>query len=369
MINVKKIFATILSLSMLTGTVSYADGQNDGQSKEYELWAQAPYITSGYTEEDIRIFKALDQDEIELLPLDKVGPNYYFAICTRKMTDGGYNGKSETSEYTFYLLYATETGFIILAKYYASNEYWWDGGYSMADMSGVIDSAYYEDNDSEIPYYIISPKDKYVSSYYTIYDEYYIITNTGTLYQMKELVDRGDEGYPFVKDGILYRGQNIYKRNSSYYSTYYMDDGYTPASNSTPMFFKNGTLSYGTAVRFPVAEMTAGNGYSMYTQEFSSNIQLEKYMPIPGSDKLFFKTSNVLTEDTTDAKKYFYLKVDVYKPDNGKMKQLKTTTIPTKRTSSSAYTYNEIKDIDESYYINKGLDGIDTETPTMCLRS
>ena len=131
---------------MLTGTVVYADVSGGVKDKEYELWTQSPSITCGLTTDDIRIYKALDQNMIELLPLPKVGPNYYLAICSHEMTDGGWSGKSDTTDYYFYTLYATDTGFIILSYQSAYNEYWWDSGYCLADISSKIDSSYYTKN-------------------------------------------------------------------------------------------------------------------------------------------------------------------------------------------------------------------------------
>ena len=65
----KKLFALLLCLCMLTSTVAYADVSSGVTDKEYELWTQSPSITCGLTSDDIRIYKALDQNILELLPL------------------------------------------------------------------------------------------------------------------------------------------------------------------------------------------------------------------------------------------------------------------------------------------------------------
>ena len=83
---------------MLTGTAAYADVTSVVAEKEYELWTQSPSITCGLTSDDVRIYKALDQNLLELYPLSLIGDNYYLAICSYKMTDGGYNGKSKTTQ-------------------------------------------------------------------------------------------------------------------------------------------------------------------------------------------------------------------------------------------------------------------------------
>lgn len=339
---------------MLTGTVVYADVSGGVKDKEYELWTQSPSITCGLTTDDIRIYKALDQNMIELLPLPKVGPNYYLAICSHEMTDGGWSGKSDTTDYYFYTLYATDTGFIILSYQSAYNEYWWDSGYCLADISSKIDSSYYTKNGSEVPYYIMNPKGKYTNSNYTEYDEYYFITSSGKLYRMSEDAEYGAEGYPYIKDSVLYRGQNRYRKSSSSYPYYYMSDGSTQASNTTPILFKNGSMSYGTAVKVPVADMTSANGYAMYTEGFSSNISIPSYYQVPDSDNLFFTMSTTRTLDSTDNKYYYYLNLTIYKSNKGNMTKVKSQTIPTKNTSST-FTPQKIVGIDANYYTSKGL--------------
>ena len=354
MINVKKLFALLLCICMLTGTAAYADITSVVAEKEYELWTQSPSITCGLTSDDVRIYKALDQNLLELYPLTLIGDNYYFAICSYKMTDGGYNGKSKTTQFYLYTLYATDTGFIILSKVTAGNEYYWDRGYCFVDISGKVNAAFYNNNNSEVPYYIVNPKGKYTNSNLDEYDEYFFITSSGKLYRMSENTEYGTEGYPYIKDKILYRGQNKYRRSSTTYY-YYMPDGSTKASNSTPMFFKNGVITYGTEIRVPVADMTASNGYTMYTEGFASNTSFPLYMPIPGSDNLFFNTTDTYTYNSSVGKYYNYLKIDVFKSNNGIMSNVSSKTITTVSTSSVTYTYQKINDLDENYYTSKGL--------------
>ena len=350
----KKLFAIMLCICMLTGTAAYADVTSVVAEKEYELWTQSPSITCGLTSDDVRIYKALDQNLLELYPLTLIGDNYYFAICSYKMTDGGYNGKSKTTQFYLYTLYATDTGFIILSKVTAGNEYYWDRGSCFVDISGKVNAAFYNNNNSEVPYYIVNPKGKYTNSNLDEYDEYFFITSSGKLYRMSENTEYGTEGYPYIKDKILYRGQNKYRRSSTTYY-YYMSDGSTKASNSTPMFFKNGVITYGTETRVPVADMTASNGYTMYTEGFDSNTSFPLYMPIPGSDNLFFNTTDTYTYNSSVGKYYNYLKIDVFKSNNGIMSNVSSKTITTVSTSSVTYTYQKINDLDENYYTSKGL--------------
>ena len=339
---------------MLTGTVAYAVAPNpEVTNAEYEVWTQSPSITCGITTADMTIYKALDQNLLELYPLPKLGSNYYLAICTEKVTDGGWNGNSKTSYHDFFILYATEDSFIITSKSSAGEEYYWDRGFCFADISSKVDASYYQSIGSEKPCYILNPKGKYTNSNYDEYDEYFFITDKGYIYKMSSNAEYGCEGYPFIKDNILYRGQNAY-RSSSSTRYYYMSDGSTKASNSTPLIFKSGTMSQGTAVKHSIAEMTAANGYSLYTEGFTSNMSMPSYYQIPGSNNLFFTLSTTRTLDSTDNKYYYYAKISVYKSNNGNMSLVKTTTVPAKNTSST-YTIQSITGLDESYYTSKGL--------------
>ena len=338
---------------MLTGTVAYADVSSGVKDKEYELWTQSPSITCGLTTDDIRIYKALDQNMLELLPLSIIGSNYYLAICAHEMTDGGYNGKADTTDYYFYTIYATDTGFIVLSAQTASNEYYWDSGFSIADISSKVDATYYKNNSSEVPYYIMNPKSKYTNSNMTEYDEYFIISNSGKLYKMSGNAEYGTEGYPYIKDKILYKGQDKYQKSSSYVY-YYMEDGTTKASASNPIFFKNGSLRYGSTVKVPTADMTSANGYTMYKEGFSSNVSIPSYYQIPDSNNLFFTMSTTRKLNSSDNTYYYNLNLTIYKCDNGSMTKVKSKTVTTKNTSST-FTPQKINGINASYYTSKGL--------------
>ena len=131
----KKIFAFLLCVCILSGTAVCVFAEKT----EYELWVQSPTITSGLTSADMRIYKALDKDLLRLIPLDKVGKNYYLAVCEDKMSDGGYKNNYDTTQYYFYTIYATDDGFIILSFQKAQNEYWQNAALSMRDITNEID--------------------------------------------------------------------------------------------------------------------------------------------------------------------------------------------------------------------------------------
>ena len=270
----KKIIAVLLCFCMMSGLVAYADVTTTATKKEYELWTQSPTITCGMTTQELMIYKALAQNELELYPLKKFGPNYYLAICSYDKTNGGYKGNSDTSDLYLYTLYTTDTGFIIISASASENEYYWDSGYSFIDISTKVDASFYDANGSEVPCYILNPKNKYTNLNIDEYDEYFYITDSAIIYKTYEESEYGTEGYPFIKDKILYRGQDMYVKSSRYYN-YYLENGLTKASNIKPYFFKDGEISYGDATLVALNEMTSENGYSMYKEGFASNVSIQ----------------------------------------------------------------------------------------------
>ena len=268
----KKIFALILCISVLLGTLVFPIGVS--AKAEYEIWTQSPVITCGLTIDDVRIYKTIQRGELEFYKLSAIGSNYYFVICPHERTDGGYRGNSDTTHFYFYTLYTTADGFVILSKAEVNNEYYWDKGYSFSNISGKANSTYYKNNGSEVPYYILNPKGKYTHSNVTEYDEYFIVSNKGIIYTLTETVQyEGVEGYPYIYNNSMYRGQDYY-REGSYTRNYYMSDGSTKASNSKPMFFKNGSITYGSETKVALSNMTTANGYTLYKEGFSSNVSL-----------------------------------------------------------------------------------------------
>ena len=117
----KKMFALILCISVLLGTLVFPIGVS--AKAEYEIWTQSPVITCGLTIDDVRIYKTIQNGALEFYKLSAIGSNYYFVICPYKMTDGGYRGNSQTTHFYFYTLYTTADGFVILSKAEATNEY------------------------------------------------------------------------------------------------------------------------------------------------------------------------------------------------------------------------------------------------------
>ena len=110
---------TITSIQLNSVTVSAAS------TRSYELWTQSPSITSGVSDDELRIYKAMSKNTFELYPLPQVGSNYYLGICEAQMTDGGWNSNQKTSYLYYYTLLMTDDSFIILSKAEASNEYYW----------------------------------------------------------------------------------------------------------------------------------------------------------------------------------------------------------------------------------------------------
>lgn len=350
----KKILSLLLCISIFAGTTVFADNTTSSKKKEYELWTQSPTVTCGITNDELQIHKSLNQGTLKLLPLEQIGERYYLAVCEKKMSNGGYNGNNKTTQFFLYTIYATDTSFIVLSKATPNNEYGWDQGFSIVNISSKLDPAYYTRNNSEMPCYIINPKGKYININWTEYDEYFFITDAGKMYMMSEASTYGQGGYPFIKDNILHRGQNKYMSGSSCYS-FYLDNSSREASETKPMYFRNGVVYVGAATKVALSNMTTENGYTFYKEGFGSNVSFSSYMPIYGSDGLFFDISSVLTYDAAAQKEYYYLNVNIFRSVNGTMNKINTELVPTKNTSAVSYSCQKINGLDESYYINNNL--------------
>lgn len=351
----KKILSFICAIAVILGCISinitpaFADS-----TRTYELWTQSPNITCGVTNEEVRMYKALNQNECDLYPLSALGNGYYLAICEGKTSDGGYNGKTKTSELYYYVILMTNDSFLIISKGNVNNEYYWDGGQNIANISSLITASYYTSKGYEVPYYIINPSSKYSNSNYTEYDDYLIITKNGNMYAAHEYADYDLAGYPFIKDGVLYRGVERYSSGSRYYY-YYLADGSTKAVQYQPYQLSQGVVTYGTAAKVAVTDVTVTNGYSIYKGGFGSNVPAARYFQIPGADNLYITISQPSIYDSAAGRNYYYVQVNIYRNTNGMMSLLNTCTFPTTNTSAYTLPVKSLQGkIDESPYASKG---------------
>ena len=350
----KKIISLLICICLTGGVVAYAEPTSIVTANEYELWTQSPGITCGYTTDEIRIHKAMNKGVLELYQLNDIGNDYYFAICPDKTTKGGYNNDSDTVNYYFYTLYSTDNGFIVLSSASCKNEYMWDRGYSFANISDIVDKEYYKNDNSEIPYYIVSPVGRYRNSNWVQYNEYYFISDKAVFYTMREVIDAGTEGFPYLKDGILYTGQYRYDRGSSY-ADYYMPNSNIKASYSKPIKFKNKSIKYESGILVPKTEMTGQNGYKIYETGFKSNFSAEPYMWVYGSDDLFFTIKCSSQYDSSDRRDYYYNTVNIYRYDGSVMNFMRSYKIPAKESSEFVYNCYGIENIDADFYKNNSL--------------
>lgn len=352
----KRILSVILCVFMFMSMAAYAEATGEVKETEYELWTQSPAITCGITNDEVMIYKALYKEHFKLMPLERLGSNYYLAICEDRMSDGGYNGKDNTLYYDLYVIYQTEDGIIILSHGETKNEYYWGSNFCIMDLSDEIDSSYYQSINAEVPYYVLNPTSKYVHSYMAEYDEFIFITDAGRIYVVSEYINGVSDGYLYIKDKKFQRGQNRYYKGSSTYPYYYMPDGVTEAASTNEVIFRDGSVSYGDAILMPRTDMTAANGYKYYNEGFTSNLKIPVFTKIPGSNDLYFEYQKVYTLNNEDDKKYYYLNVDIYKLTDKRMVKQSSTTVPTKVTSSNvAFSHKAINGIDEAYYTSKGL--------------
>lgn len=347
----KRLIAAILCLCTL-GISAYAEPAKIETAAEYELWTQSPSLTCGLTGEEIRIYKSIDLDCLDIFPLTEIGEDYYLAVCNHKMSNVGNKGKSDLTQYYLYTLYATDNGFIILSGGVPFNQYHTDSGFNFACIKNELNKDYYDENNSDVPYYIFNPKSKYIYSGDDEYDDYFFISNKGVIYSMCENTECGAEGYPYIKDSILYRAQGRYKYSDTASRLYYMPDGTTPACYTTPILLKNSQIIQGSGEKIPASDISETNGYKLYKEGFESNIYNLAYIPIPGSDNLFF-TQIQKSRIGDNGYKTYYQQIDIYKLETNQMKYLKSSEFS--GYSSSQYSYYSLENLDTSYYLKNEL--------------
>ena len=347
----KRLIAAILCLCTF-GISAYAEPAKIETAAEYELWTQSPSLTCGFTADDVRIYKSIDLDCLDVYQLSEIGENYYLAVCRHERRGVGNKGKSKLTQHYFYTLYATDTGFIILSDGTPMNEYNTGNGLNIACIKDEIDADYYAKNGSEVPYYIINPISKYVYKGDDEYDDYFYISDKGILYSMCENSEYNSEGYPYIKDKILYRGQERYRSGDTTSRVYYMPGTTTLACSTSPILLKNNQTVKGSERRIPLADMTEANGYKLYQEGFTSNFYKKSYIPVPGSDNLYFTHSQESRINETNGSKEYYRQIDMYKLVNNKMEYLKSSEISGYSSNFKCYS---LKNLDIDYYIKNEL--------------
>ena len=351
--KMKKVFAILLCFITIFGTIcNAAEPSSITTAKEYELWTQSPSITSGITNDELTIYKAMKAKTLYMYELPEIGDKYYLAICESKMTDGGYSGNKDTSYYYTYMLYETEDSFIILSKAsFTGNEYYWTRGVDFANLNGAIDKAYYQRSGYEVPLYIYSMNGKYRNTNYDEYVEYAVITDKGNLYKLSYNDEYGCAGYPFLYNKKLYIGETKYRSNNRVYN--YEVDG-ADATSMKELRLKNGSISYGSAMKIVTETLTSNATYKSYHEDEDIVDKVsESFYSIPGSDQLFYKYNLEKTYDSAAKKNYYYVKVTVMKSVNGKMQTHSSALLPTTLTSaSSSVDIKIINELDQTYYKN-----------------
>ena len=322
------------------------------EGKQYELWTQSPRITTGLTVDETRIYKAMDAGTLRLVPLPSLGADYFFAVCENQMRDGGYNGRSDTSNLYLYTLLVTDDNFIILDQYKCQNEYYWNAAINISQISQNVSSAFYTSNGSEMPHYVISFGRKYVNSNWSEYDEYYFITNSGKLYRLSSVAN-GTERFPVIADGKLYSGGYKYKSGVSTLN-YYMPDSSTLAAQLLPMFFKNGEITTGTAILAEQTAVKSQDGYVLYDEtKNKKNVEEEIYYRIPNTQDLFFKIEYPAVERAGIT--YYDLKVSVFRAVQNRLTPLSTLTHQTTRKNVTAAKVYQLDEMNRSFYIGHGI--------------
>lgn len=94
------------------------------------------------------------------------------------------------------------------------------------------------------------------------------------MYYFSTVTDNNCHEYPVAYNNILYSRKDRYQSGSYYYYYYIEGSSSTRAAQLTPYLFINGTVSYDTTSRLlpQLTTVTVANGYTMYIDNFSSNV-------------------------------------------------------------------------------------------------
>lgn len=348
----KRMTAFLLCCMMLLIPITSvtAEGRN------YELWTQSPCITTGVTPNDMLLYKASKSSEFDLFRLTALGGRYYLGVLETKTSSGGYKGNSKTSSLDFYIILVTDDDYLIVSRQTTGEEYGWDKGISIVDLSSEIQTEYYQKNGFECPKYVICPKNKYTHSGVEEYDEYFFITDAGNIYRTSESAEEGCEGVPMLYNGILYRAHSRYSyqsRSRTYYEYYYMDGTKTKAYQYYPYHFAHNALTMGAAQKVAVSDATVENGYKQYAEGFTSNISAEQYYALPDSDGMYVKLRYpyVISGERT----YYADVIEVYRSDRKVMQPIQNKMFETANTTAANYTIKNISGLDESFYASFGV--------------
>lgn len=339
----RKLMALLLAFILIIGVLPVT------AATKREVWVSSPGITCGLTDSEIMFNKAVHLGMARLYKLDAVGDRYYLGVLEEQVTDGGSNGKKDTSYLTYYSVLETDDSFIILGSTGVNNEYYWDGLEGVVNISANIDTEYYTSKGYEAPYYIINPHDKYTYSQWDEYIDYIFIGSNGGIARISDWCDYGQARYPMIFENKLYTGQNAYYSNERSYK-YYLSDGTTPATQRRVIGIKNNAIvNVASPASVAAADITSANGYKKYGDGMSGNTYTERYYAFPGNEGKYYKYKYVLKNGVYDCV------LSIYKNVNGHMEVVQEETCSTGLTSIPTVTPYTISGLDESQYLSVGV--------------
>lgn len=279
----KKIISILLSLVLCVSAVITVNAED--KKTEYELWTESPYVTSGITYNDLNITRGLANGELNLYPLTELGTNYYLAVAEKKMTDGGYNGKTKTSYLYCYIILINNGDFLILAGQNLDQEYYCDRGFAIQNIRNkMTNSSWYSAHGFEVPYYVLEPQGLYTNLNYAEYYEYLVITSGGRIYRFSDNAENGTESNAVACNGLLYSTSYRYSSGSGY-PYYYVDRD--KAARLKPYIFQSSAVSYGDYIDIKTSDLTAANGYTIYKGSFGSNVSQASTSILNGTSNTF----------------------------------------------------------------------------------
>lgn len=346
----KKLVLLFIVLTLIVSNISV----NAADKQLYELWTESPYITSGITMADLNIHRAINLNEFDIYKLNRLGGNIYLGMAEKKSSTGGSSGKSKTSDLFAYTFLVNNGDYIILSELSISEEYWWDYGINLRDLSSEVwNTNWYTSRGYQVPYYIFQGNSMYSNTSYgygTTYP-YIVITNTGKLCQMTTSYRTTDA--PIAYNGLLYLQQDYYPSGSNYYR-YTNTNGYYQTKLMPIAVNSSGTLIYDTSS----AEMRDLSGTTLNIGQTNlnpvpANVGQSNFNKISGSTDKFFTVDNVPRLDTSTNITYYDVVVSSYRVSNYTMTLLGQKRFTTANTYPYGFTTYDLGDLDRTYYSSK----------------
>lgn len=344
--SVKNLVAFLLVFVLIIGAIPAT------AKTTREVWMPSPSVTTGVSEEEIMVNKAIHMGVARLYKLDSIGDKYYLCVLEEKFDTGGTNGNRDHSYLTYYSLLETDDSFIILGRDSLGEEYVQDSLEEVVDISDDIDIEYYEKQGYEAPIYIINPNGKYTCTSWEEYSEFTFIGSNGGMTGIGDCAEYSAARFPFIYENKFYTGKSRYISDDRGYF-YYLDDGKTKATVKNLCGIKNGALVTISSSKVATTDITAANGYVIYPDEgCTGNVKVETKYLISKERNLFLTYQSY---QNTATGLYDY-KVKVEQIIDGNVTPVSEKTFCTDKTRDPVYTLKMISGLDKEKYTSQNME-------------